>query len=195
VAAVWTRERGLSAEARAFITALPRWRTVAPDVVVCHGDLRDAGRYVSDAAAAAEALAQLAVLSDDAKLLVCGHTHHAALYGASWGFERIGENEDRRLPRGPVLLNPGAVGQARERAARPSARYAIVDLARRAVRFRAVAYLHGVTLRKMRRAGLVDRVVLEPPHGLRRRVEGWKTRLARRWAAQRPTDVPSPLDR
>lgn len=190
VAAVWTRERALSPAARRFIAGLPRWLVIADaDVAICHGDLVDAGRYVSDARAADAALAQLEEMAPSARLLVCGHTHHAALYDASRGYQRIGgpsrhslagKREGKR-----TLVNPGAVGQARDRREGPAARYAIVDLEKEAVTFRAVRYPHQVTRRKMRRAGLVDRVMLVPPGPLARRVEGWKSALARRWAEAR----------
>jgi hypothetical protein len=82
------------------------------------------------------------------------------------------------------LVNPGAVGQARE--GRPLARYALLDLERGAITYLGIGYDHGATRRKLRRLGLVARVVLRPPRGpIARRIEHIRLLSARRWADQR----------
>ena len=114
VAAVWTREH-LSAAARAFLDALPHRREVAAGVVVCHGDLSSAETYVSTREKAEEALAQLRAISSDAVVLVCGHTHQAALFMLDGGFHPVTSPSDHHLARvHPCLINPGAVGQSRD---------------------------------------------------------------------------------
>lgn len=181
VAAVWTRAH-LTASARAFIERLPDKLEPAPGVVVCHGNLASADTYVSTPERAAEAMAQLQTCSPHATVLVCGHTHHAALFTRDGGFRLVREPGDHDLVQGsPCLINPGSVGQARD-SNRPLARYAVLDLDRRNVSFREVSYDHPATLRKLREAKLVAQVVLLPPRGLRRWVEGWKARWARSWA-------------
>ncbi|HKS16253.1 MAG TPA: metallophosphoesterase family protein [Planctomycetota bacterium] len=178
VAAVWTRTH-VSASAREYLESLPPKVEAAPGVVVCHGNLASADTYVSTPDRAAEALEQLRNHAPDAAVLVCGHTHHAVLYTREGGFDRMRDPGDRDLAPGVAcLINPGAVGQARE-GTRVVARYAVLDLDRRRVSFREVAYDHATTLRKMRAAKLVAQVILLPPTGLRRWVEGWKTRWAR----------------
>jgi predicted phosphodiesterase len=182
VAAVWTREH-LSAPARAFLQSLPHGREVAAGVVVCHGDLSSAETYVSTREKAVEALAQLRAISPDAAVLVCGHTHQAALFTLDGGFRPVTSARDHLLSRVyPCLINPGAVGQSRD--GQPLARYAVLDLERRTVSFRQLSYDHRTTVRKLREAGLVPRVVLLPPRGLWRRVEGYKARWARYRAAR-----------
>ena len=178
VAAVWTRSR-LSAWARAFVERLPLWLEAAPGVIVCHGDLASADTYVSTPERAEQALAQLRERHASAEVLVCGHTHHAALFTHERGFELMRGAAERGFA--PLcLVNPGAVGQARGSA--PSARYAVLDTERRQISFREVRYDYRATLRKLRAAKLVAQVVLEPPQGVWRRVEKYKARWARYWA-------------
>lgn len=174
VAAVWTRRR-LSAGARRFIEQLPYSVEAVSGVVVCHGDLESADTYVSTRERAEAALAQLRARHPSAEVLVCGHTHHAALFTPEQGFRIVSD-----LPAGPCVINPGAVGQARSAA--PLASYALLDMERRRVSFRAVAYDYGTTIRKLRAAKLVAKVTLEPPQGVWRRVERVKAKWARYWA-------------
>jgi predicted phosphodiesterase len=176
VAAVWTR-RHLSADARAYLQGLPSFLRL-DSVVVCHGDLESADTYVSTPERAEAALAQLRAKHRHAEVLVCGHTHHAALFTPERGFQLIGKSGEHGFARG--IVNPGSVGQARDGA--PLASYALLDTERRRVSFRQVAYDHETTLRKLRAAKLVAQVVLEPPQGVWRRVERYKARWARYWA-------------
>ncbi len=180
LAAVWTRHH-LSAETKTFLQRLPRWIEAAPGVVVCHGDLLDAGTYVSTDAAACRALDQLDRLRANARVLVCGHTHQPAFFTKRHGFVPVGRPTVVSLRRGETcLVNPGAVGQARD--GRPLARYALLDLERCAVSYVALGYDHATTVRKLRQRRLVAQVVLEAPRGVARHVEHLKARAARRWA-------------
>jgi predicted phosphodiesterase len=181
VAAVWTR-RQLGAAARGFIEKLPSSARAAPGVVVCHGDLADADTYVSSAERAQAALAQLEAAHPGAEVLVCGHTHSAALFTRERGF-RLMRGAGEQAFSVPCLINPGAVGQARDAA--PLARYALLDTQRRSVCFREVAYDYRTTLRKLREARLVAEVVMQPPRGVWRQVEHYKARWARYWMEQK----------
>jgi len=177
VAAVWTRAH-VTPSARAFLERLPDKLEVAPGVVVCHGNLESADTYVSTPERAAEAMAQLGNFRPHAAILVCGHTHHAALFTPGGGYQLVREPGDRDLdPERPCLINPGAVGQARD--GKTLARYAVLDADRRRVSFREVSYDHLATIRKLREAKLVAQVVLTRPGGLGRWVERWKARWAR----------------
>jgi predicted phosphodiesterase len=192
IAAVWTREH-LTDSAWAFMEALPHRLEAAPGVVVCHGDLLSADTYVSTREQAEEALAQLRAAWPQAAVLVCGHTHRAALFTSADGFRQVSGPGDQDFGRAhPCLINPGAVGQSRD--TNPLARYAVLDVERQTVSFRELPYDHLTTLRKLRQAKLVARVVLPPPRGLWRRVEAYKAGWARRWSARRPAP-PRPLSR
>jgi predicted phosphodiesterase len=177
VAADWTRRR-LTGPARAYLQRLPDKIEAAPGIVVCHGNLESAETYVSTPERAAEAMAQLAYFRPQATTLICGHTHHAALFSEGGGFRLIREPGDHDLGgEARWLINPGSVGQARD--GKTLARYAVLDVDGRRVSFRDLAYDHPATLRKLREAKLVAQVVLMRPRGLFRWVERWKARWAR----------------
>jgi predicted phosphodiesterase len=183
VAALRTRE-ALSLDAWEFLGGLPPWIEAAPGVVVCHGDLSSADTYVSTSARASQALGQLRSVRPQARLLVCGHTHHATFFTAAEGFVAAAPGRELVLPREEAcVINPGAVGQAREGG--PQARYALLDLLRGVVAFRALGYDHATTVRKLRSLRLVPQVVLLPPTGIARYVERLRARWARLRAARR----------
>jgi len=143
VAAVWTR-RQLSSAARAYLEALPPYLRIGSSLVVCHGDLASADTYVSTRERAEEAMEQLRAREPSAEVLVCGHTHHAALFTREGGFQLENGPGDCGLPAsGHCLINPGAVGSAR--GAAPLA-----------------SYDYRTTLRKLRGAKPVAHVVLQP---------------------------------
>jgi putative phosphoesterase len=107
----------------------------AHGLVLTHGAPGDPWRYLRTGANAAEALDRLAGTGDERWLLV-GHTHQPL--DAAEG--------DRRL------INPGAVGQSRDR--RALARCATIDVASGLVRFHALGYDVRGCRRDLRRAGL-----------------------------------------
>lgn len=178
-AATWTR-RQLGPEQLRFLRELPICRPITPQLWMCHGDLHSADVYVSDHVAAEGALQQLRAVAPDAQVLVCGHTHHAAIYASEGGFRVYAEPGCVALAGGPVhVVNPGAVGQSRDGV--PMARFAVLDVEQRTLTFERLAYDHAQTETKMRRAGLHGGTVLLPPTGLQRRIERARTRWARYW--------------
>jgi diadenosine tetraphosphatase ApaH/serine/threonine PP2A family protein phosphatase len=185
-AALWTRRR-LPAEARAFLASLPATRRVG-DVVMCHGSLDDPEHYLASPRRADAALAALARREPDAGLLVAGHTHHQVLYRAGVPWQPPArETRIQLAATSRWLVNPGSVGQSRDRS--PLARYARYDTTARDVVFRELEYAHDVTLAKVGRAGLVPCVCLPPKAGLAARIDGLRTRWARLRAppVERPT--------
>jgi diadenosine tetraphosphatase ApaH/serine/threonine PP2A family protein phosphatase len=103
--------------------------------VLTHGAPGDPWRYLRSQADAVAALERLAGTGVEQWLLV-GHTHHATTVAA-----------------GPYrLVNPGAVGQSRDR--RALARFATVDVASGQARLHAVGYDVRGCRRDLRRAGL-----------------------------------------
>ena len=151
----WTR-KVLSDDARAYLASLPR-RAEAPDgVVVAHGSLNDPEEYVRRVDQAAVQIGRLAREHPGARILVVGHTHRAfASDGASTPLNEAGVGELALNGSPAWLLNPGAVGQSRER--RALARFMLLDLERREARFHAIPYDIEGARRMLRRRGLPAR--------------------------------------
>jgi predicted phosphodiesterase len=118
----WTRTV-LGADTRRWLAGLPRLAG-CPGVVVAHGSLSDPEEYVRTEDAARSQLDRLAREHPDARVLVLGHTHRARLHGADQAEGLTPLSVGRRY-----LVNPGSVGQSREREARPMARFALLETA------------------------------------------------------------------
>ena len=103
-------------------------------------------------AQAAGELELLARADPGLSLLIVGHTHRPLAYGERRGRRLVGPRGMLAVPAAERhLLNPGAVGQARE--CRVLARCLVLDLDRRHVRFRAVPYDQGPASVRWRRRG------------------------------------------
>jgi predicted phosphodiesterase len=146
----WTREV-LSDDARAYLASLPRRAEAAGGVVVAHGSLSDPEEYVLRADQATVELGHLAHEHPGAQVLVVGHTHLA--------FASDGRSSLEPAPAGALglngsrwLLNPGAVGQSRERLA--LARFMVLDLDRAEATFHAIPYDIEGARRMLRQRGL-----------------------------------------
>jgi predicted phosphodiesterase len=135
----WTRAV-VRSDVRSYLAALPRTAT-APDMAVAHGSPDDPEEYVRTDTRAAALLEPLTT----GRLLVLGHTHRPWLFGSAGG-----TCYPTALPPGTAavtlageeryLVNPGAVGQSRQREAAPLARFALSDLALAQVHFFAEPY-------------------------------------------------------
>jgi predicted phosphodiesterase len=113
----WTR-KVLSDDARAYLASLPRRAEAADGVVVAHGSLNDPEEYVLRVDQAAVQIGHLAREHPGARILVVGHTHRAfASDGSSTPLNEAGVGELALNGSPAWLLNPGAVGQWRERRA------------------------------------------------------------------------------
>ena len=155
----WTRTM-LHADSRAWLAMLPLEAALG-EIVVAHASLDDPGRYVTTDRLASDELARLAVGSSAARALVLGHTHRSTAFG-----ERSGRTADgvpgafRIRAEERWLLNPGAVGQSRDRAV--CARVAVLDLDARRVTFHNLPYDVDATVRDLRRSGLPPSAVHLP---------------------------------
>lgn len=169
----WTTPR-LRDDNLRLLGRLPLQAEVGP-VLLAHGSIGDPRRYVTPDRVAGE-LGRLDDLRADASVLVLGHTHRPLAYGSETGELIAGRSGRARWNVGEALaLNPGSVGQSRERL--PLARFAVVDLERREVELRDTLYDHRACRRALRRRGLPARACHINPDGLRARVG-----RARRWS-------------
>lgn len=150
-AAIWTREH-LSGPNRRFLQKL----TVGPirhgEALLCHGSPYDEDEYVFTEFHAGQVLASL-----DAALILFGHTHLPALFSMDRetnvrGTLVRGEATFKLDPTHRYLINPGSVGQPRDR--NPDASFAVLDTDRLSVQFFRVAYDRRKTQQAILRAGL-----------------------------------------
>jgi predicted phosphodiesterase len=173
----WTSAE-LSDGSRAFLERLPGVLVAAGGVVVAHGSLDDAGAYVREPD---ERLAQLSTLErrhPTARLLVLGHTHIAVAHAQRRGSLRRRRDGTVPLELGEAcLLNPGSVGQSRQRSVR--SQFMVVDLEQRYARFYAVPYDVAACRRALRQRGLESSSHHSKPRPLRDRARAVRRVLAR----------------
>ena len=151
VTQAWTKQV-LTPSARAFLADLPATAVAPPAVLVAHGSLDDPEEYVTSTAAAQAQLDRARLRWPRADILVLGHTHRAWAYSRERGERSFPRGQSLDLGRSRWLLNPGSVGQSRDRHA--LARFLLVDLETRTAHFFAIAYDAERTERELRRVGL-----------------------------------------
>jgi predicted phosphodiesterase len=156
----WTRG-AIDSETWDRLGALPR-SAVVDGVAVFHGSIGDPQAYVHTEMQALECLRALPSAAPAAELMVVGHTHRSMAVGERRGALRPGTRGEVALPAGErVLLNPGAVGQSRERAVRAHAM--VLDLDARTARFCAVPYDVAACRAALRERGLPPEACHMPP--------------------------------
>jgi predicted phosphodiesterase len=150
-AALWTREK-LSGPNRTFLHDLPIGPVTHGDVVLCHGSPADEDEYIFTEYHAARVLARF-----DAPWIVYGHTHLPVVFsvdpeGRVSGMAVRGEALLKLDRRNRYLINPGSVGQPRDR--NPQSAFAIIDTDKYTVQFFRVEYDIAATQESIIRAGL-----------------------------------------
>ena len=150
-AALWTRGH-LSGPNRRFLENLPVGPVRYDGAMLCHGSPADEDEDVFTEQHAAEILT-----SFDARLILFGHTHLPVIFSADEqnrvsGVLVRGEGTFQLDPSRRYLINPGSVGQPRDR--NPAASCVIVDTDRMTARFFRVVYDVEKTQAAIRRAGL-----------------------------------------
>ena len=158
-AVAWTRQR-LTADDLDVLRTLPLKVTIGGEVIAVHGALHpetgcasvrlddDEGRMLSFRALMAH--------PSGARICAFGHTHQAAVYEFRGGEAVLRRGAEIQLRDDAYyLINPGTVGEPRGRDRRAS--YTVLDLARRAVTLRHVAYDAAVPFLAACHAGLVPR--------------------------------------
>jgi predicted phosphodiesterase len=155
VAIEWTRAT-LSDNDLAMLAALPAGPLVLDaDVLLCHGAPHDEDMYVLDTADA-----RLAMSAHRASLCLHGHTHAQTVFSLSpQGLSDVTPARRRShaitlAPDARWLVNPGSVGQPRDRDSR--AAYAVWDGEAGTMDLRRVTYDVPAAQAAIRRAGLPD---------------------------------------
>ena len=152
----------LSVEESEFLSGLPLMVLAEPFTLV-HGTLRDPLlEYLLDQETA---LVTLEMLTTSCCLV--GHSHLSFLFRADQSppeFIAFVEDEDYSLDRERWIINPGSVGQPRDRDPRPS--YAIYDSQRGTIGRHRVVYDIPATQEKMRLAQLPQYLIQRLAHGI-----------------------------
>lgn len=178
----WTRSV-LRDDCRAYLEGLPEVVTL-PGLVVAHAALDDPERYVRRDDQAAEQLRRLEAAHPGARVLILGHTHRQWIYGEVGGTRAVGRGPVSLAGPGRFLLNPGSVGQSRERELRPRARFMLLDTERAEAHLFRESYDVRAVRRALRRQRLPYECVHSRPGVLAtgRRARRLAGRLARRVA-------------
>lgn len=153
-AVYWTRE-ALTPENTLFLKDLPRSAMVDGKFLAIHGWVNDTDRYILGANDAQKNFALL----KDKKTNLCffGHTHVPITYIESEGSVLLNLDESFKVSKEPAyLVNPGSVGQPRDRD--PRASFVIYDTKKAAVSFHRVEYDVQSTAEKILAAGLPERL-------------------------------------
>ena len=150
-AALWTREK-LSAPNRHFLASLAHGPMEHDSIMLCHGSPHDEDEYVFNEHHAVK------VFTDHATpIILYGHTHLPVVFsldprGRVRGFSVRGDATVKLDPANRYLINPGSVGQPRDR--NPQASFAILDSTKRTVQFLRVEYDVAKTQASILKAGL-----------------------------------------
>lgn len=161
----WTREQ-LQAPERAFLQSLPLAARDGKSLYVhASADSPEKWTYIDNAVAAAKCMA-----ASGQPLTFAGHVHHQVLYYTAGGgvvhtfMPLAGVEIPLMLRKRQWLAIAGSVGQPRD--GNPAAAYLLHDQQRETLTFFRVPYDHWSAARKVRAAGLPDRLAhrLETGH-------------------------------
>lgn len=163
-AVAWTQQR-LSRQDLVFLSGLPLKAAIEGRLIAVHGALHPAADCATIRLDNDERRMQSfqALIADPSGARICafGHTHHAGIYEFRNNRAALRPEQNFRLQDDAYyLINPGTVGQPRERDR--SASYMVVDLTARSVTLHRVAYDAAATRAATRRAGLAPAFAFVP---------------------------------
>lgn len=151
--ALWTRDH-LSPVNRRFLRDLTVGPLVHKDVLLCHGSPYDEDEYLFNVHHAAQVLALY-----HSPFILFGHTHLPAVFSIDpdmnvSGFAVRQARTVRLQPNLRYLINPGSVGQPRDR--NPDASCILLDTDKRTIQFLRVEYDIAKTQTQILKAGLPE---------------------------------------
>ena len=157
----WTAGQ-LDVDERSFLSDLPTVSTQPPFTLV-HGSLRDP--VVEYLLQPSQAVATFELLTTPYCLV--GHSHYPFIcreMSPAPLFQPLPVTDPLPLDQQRCIVNPGSVGQPRDRDARAS--YAVFDSDRATIEHYRVGYDIGLTQGKMRQAGLPQYLIDRLDHGV-----------------------------
>ena len=151
LAALWTRDH-LSAPNKRFLETLAVGPLEREGVMICHGSPHDEDEYVFN-----EMHARLVMEQHQAPIILYGHTHMPVIFemspqGRIRGFAIRGDAIVRLDKTMRYLINPGSVGQPRDR--NPDSSFCMLDSDKMTVQFFRVPYDLEKTQLSILKAGL-----------------------------------------
>ena len=171
----WTQDN-LSDASRAYLAQLPELLISDAGLVVAHGSLTDPRVYIRNSEQREAQLSQLERDHRSQGVLVLGHTHLPVAHAHGRGVVKPAADGSVSVDSSTrYLLNPGSVGQSRQRTAR--AQCMLLDLERGHARFYALRYDVGACRRSLQIHGLPTDSHHSKPHPVRNRWEAVRRRL------------------
>jgi len=135
---LWTREQ-LSEDDREFLRTLDGTLILGGCYMFCHGSPRDPDEYILKIPAMQANLRFLQKDYPEVRLCFFGHTHLPSLIGGDLVMQELHETQSFRLDKlSTYLINPGGVGQPRDRC--PKASFASFDRAEWSLTIHRVEY-------------------------------------------------------
>jgi putative phosphoesterase len=165
-AVIWSGDQ-LTDEHRAFLQQLPNTRVIQDHFLACHGNPVSPDAYISHHFQGKRVLNMLRRELTPAKVCFFGHTHRRAVWyrDVRGKVAQLPVSEERVHldPENLYLINPGSVGQPRNRI--PLASYAVFDTVEFVLQYKLVPYNISSAQNKILAANL-------PPYLAERLAEG-----------------------
>jgi len=163
-AVAWTQRR-LARDDLNFLAGLPLKTVIRGQLIAVHGALHPhidcATVRLDNDERRLQSVQALMADPSGARICAFGHTHHAGVYEfRDGGAASLVESEIKLRPDAYYLINPGTVGQPRQRDRRAS--YMVLDLALRTLSLHRTAYDDSTTLAATRKAGLAPAYAIVP---------------------------------
>lgn len=164
-ALLWNKE-ALSEISRGYLTDLPMDLTADGKVHLVHGSPRSIEEYVVGLEQAAQILSEMETTLPEVNILCFGHTHMAMYIGPRADLiEEDANHKILRLQEGKrYLVNPGSVGQPRDKDWRAS--YAVFDSETLVLEFRRIEYDVASAQKKILDAGIPPTFALRLQFGI-----------------------------
>jgi len=160
-AALWTSDQ-LRDDVREYLRSLPDEVTFGPSCLGVHGSPTSRDDYIIDWL---DAMRQLEYLNGrPVDICFFGHSHKASLFSERGSQHSLEASHKHKLqPGSRYFINPGAVGQPRDRD--PRAAYGVFDTESLVMSFYRAEYDVDRTCKKLRKAGLPIQLAHRLYHG------------------------------
>jgi predicted phosphodiesterase len=160
--------RQLSDEDRRYLLSMPRTEVLWDRYLICHGTPENLETYIMNVFQAKRVFNLLGRYYSGVRICFFGHTHLQHVWASDLRgkvFLPSGSDSTLALEAEHLyLVNPGSVGQPRQRDNR--ARYLLFDTDREILMFKAVPYDIGKAQEKIRKAKLPDYLALRLQDGI-----------------------------